>query len=233
VEVEGDLLRKTTAEAIASAAKGAPGTLSAAWKLWAEQYLSDPKVAWEDELMSLVQSAVTMSRGAFDYSYNRPSRRGSPFGVIQPVLVRPDIDAAVVVDTSGSMCHRRGLPRALAEIEGILRAIGQRRVPIFCCDAAVCGDVQRVSDALDIELLGGGGTNMGVGIAAAEAAGHAVIIVATDGETPWPDAPPAGELVVVLVNASQHWVKSVPAYASRVIVVDDDPEEAPAEADDA
>ena len=46
--------------------------------------------------------------------------------------------------------------------------------------------------ARDVELLGGGGTDMGAGLAkAAELRPRPdLIIVLTDGYTPWPSAPP-------------------------------------------
>lgn len=50
-----------------------------------------------------------------------------------------------------------------------------------------------------IHIPGGGGTDMGAGIAAAATLRPrpAVIVVLTDGYTPWPDEPPRGSKVVV------------------------------------
>ncbi|MGW4501482.1 hypothetical protein ACWENR_23070 [Micromonospora sp. NPDC004336] len=44
----------------------------------------------------------------------------------------------------------------------------------------------------DIELVGGGGTDMRVGLAASAALRpkDGIVIVATDGDTPWGDIPP-------------------------------------------
>jgi hypothetical protein len=58
---------------------------------------------------------------------------------------------------------------------------------------------RRVSSARQVELVGGGGTDMGAGI---EAAGRlrprpSITVVLTDGFTPWPDRPPRGMRVVV------------------------------------
>jgi predicted metal-dependent peptidase len=128
-------------------------------------------------------------------------------------------DAAVVLDTSGSMSSDL-LARALVEIKGILRAVGQRKVPVLCCDAAVHGGVQRVSSAFNVEITGGGGTDMGVGIEAAQKLRASVIIVLTDGYTPWPAEPPKGaQLVIGILNPTTPWEKSypTPSYAKRVL----------------
>jgi VWA-like domain (DUF2201) len=91
------------------------------------------------------------------------------------------------------------LAAALAEVEGLLRAVGMaRQLRVLACDTAV-GPVRRVSSARQVELVGGGGTDMGAGI---EAAGllrprPSITVVLTDGFTPWPDEPPRGVRVVV------------------------------------
>ena len=88
---------------------------------------------------------------------------------------------------------------ALAEVEGLLRALGlARQVRVLACDTAVAA-TQRVSSARQVQLVGGGGTDMGAGIAAAAALRPrpAITVVLTDGYTPWPSSPPKGMRVVV------------------------------------
>jgi hypothetical protein len=55
-----------------------------------------------------------------------------------------------------------------------------------------------VTSARQVQLTGGGGTDMGAGIAAACALRPrpAVTVVLTDGYTPWPSQPPKGTRVV-------------------------------------
>jgi len=67
---------------------------------------------------------------------------------------------------------------------------------------AVDTDVQaarRVSRAAQLQLAAGGATDMGAGIAAAAALRPRpqIVIVLTDGYTPWPDRPPSGIRIVV------------------------------------
>ena len=59
----------------------------------------------------------------------------------------------------------------------------------------------RVSSARQVELVGGGGTDMGAGIAAADALRPrpAITVALTDGYTPWPDRAPKGMRVVLVL----------------------------------
>jgi predicted metal-dependent peptidase len=165
---------------------------------WAEQVL-EPAVDWRKALAAELRRAVADAAGAVDYSYRRPSRRASVAGdVVLPALRRPVPEVAVVCDTSGSMTDEL-LAAVLAEVEGLLRAVGlARQVRVLACDTAV-GPARRVSSARQVELVGGGGTDMGAGIAAAAALRPrpAIVVVLTDGYTPWPDSAPRGIRVVV------------------------------------
>ncbi len=165
---------------------------------WAEQTLQ-PAVDWRQVLAAELRRAVADTAGAVDYSYRRPSRRASVAGpVVLPALRRPVPEVAVVCDTSGSMTEEL-LAAALAEVEGLLRSLGMaRQVRVLACDTAV-GAARRVTSARQVELVGGGGTDMGAGIGAAAALRPrpAVTVVLTDGFTPWPDRPPRGIRVLV------------------------------------
>jgi predicted metal-dependent peptidase len=92
----------------------------------------------------------------------------------------------------------------MAEVAGVLRGIGVRRnrIAVLSCDAAV-GVVQQVTRAEELELLGGGGTDMRVGIetALAQPQRPDVIVVLTDGVTPWPEAPVAARVIAGLIGA--------------------------------
>ncbi|MFY9934362.1 MAG: VWA-like domain-containing protein, partial [Streptosporangiaceae bacterium] len=159
--------------------------------------------------------------GAVDYSYRRPSRRASVAGpVVLPALRRPVPEVAVVCDCSGSMTSEL-LAMVLAEVEGLLRSLGlARQVRVLACDTSV-GPAQRVTSARQVQLVGGGGTNMGAGIAAAAALRPRplVTVVLTDGYTPWPPEPPKGMRVVVGLLGAQ--APAAPAWARAVRVEPD------------
>ena len=68
----------------------------------------------------------------------------------------------MICDTSGSMTADL-LAMVLAEVEGLLRTLGlARQVRVLACDTAV-GPAQRVNSARQVQLVGGGGTDMGAG----------------------------------------------------------------------
>ena len=191
------------------------GTVPGGLLRWAEEVLS-PKVNWRAVLAAELRRAIAEVSGAVDYSYRRPSRRSAVAGpVVLPALRRPVPEVAVVCDTSGSMTEDL-LAMVLAEVEGLLRALGlARQVRVLACDTAVA-PAQRVSSARQVQLIGGGGTDMGAGIGAAAALRPrpAVTVVLTDGYTPWPEQAPKGMRVVVGLIGDQapeapSWTRSV------------------------
>ena len=84
-------------------------------------------------------------------------------------------------------------------------------------DSAKAFEAQRVMQARDVQLLGGGGTDMGAGLAkAAELRPRPdLVVVLTDGHTPWPPAPPRGIKVIVgLMDPTG----SVPNWARAIAI---------------
>jgi predicted metal-dependent peptidase len=194
------LLRCQVASEVLKACRGLmPGTVPIGLRRWAEDVLG-ARVDWRKVLAAEIRRGMAATAGMVDYSYRRPARRATIVDdVILPGFVRPVPELAVVVDTSGSMTDTL-LGQALAEVEGLVRVAGtgKRRLAVIPCDAAA-HRVQRVAAARNIELLGGGGTNMGEGLLAASALRPRpnVVLVLTDGFTPWPLEPPLAMRVVV------------------------------------
>ncbi|MBV9172784.1 MAG: hypothetical protein JOZ81_22165, partial [Chloroflexi bacterium] len=96
--------------------------------------------------------------------------------------------------------------------------IGPQGLLVLACDAQV-GATTRVRRATDVRLVGGGGTDMRVGIAAAEASHPRpdVVVVLTDGYTPWPYRPTRARLVAAIIGG-QSAARAVPEWASSVVV---------------
>jgi predicted metal-dependent peptidase len=215
--LEGDLIRQQVAQEIRTAARSV-GSVPGGLERWAKTFL-EPQIDWRRQLAAHVRSGIDSVSGAVDYSYRRPSRRlGSPIGrkVVLPALVQPLPRVAVVVDTSGSMDEEL-LQSALAEIRGLLRSsgVGVNRLTVLACDTAV-HSTQQVFAVDQVRLLGGGGTNMGLGIATAERLRPKpeVIVVITDGFTPWPSVRPSVEVIVAVLGQGPE----PPAWARMVRV---------------
>jgi predicted metal-dependent peptidase len=192
------------------------GNTPAGWQRWADDVL-EPTVSWQRLLASAVRRGVADVAGRVDFSYRKPSRRSSVVpDVVLPSLRQPLPKVAMVLDTSGSM-NDQMLSQSLAEVEGVLRGlgVGRRHLRIVCCDAKAF-EAQKVLQARDVELLGGGGTDMGAGLekAAALRPRPDLIIVLTDGYTPWPSAPPSGIRVIVglmdPMGMVPDWARAIP-----------------------
>jgi predicted metal-dependent peptidase len=220
---QAELMRSRTAADIQQAHQREPGTVPAGLLRWAESILPS-RVDWRRVLAAEVRHAIAAVSGSVDYSYRRPSRRGaSARPALLPTLFRPVPQVAVVCDTSGSM-HDELLARALAEVEGLLAGAGLRagQLRVLAVDTEVHA-VSRVTRARDVVLAGGGGTDMGRGIDAAMKLRPkpSIVIVLTDGYTPWPMTGPRGARVVVALLAE---VSTPPMTApdwARLVVIDD------------
>ena len=187
----------------------------AGWRRWADQVL-EPVVDWRRQLAAGIRRGVAESAGRADFTYRRPSRRAASLpGLILPSLRQPQPAVAVVIDTSGSMSDGM-IGHALAEVTGVLRAIsvGRRLLKVICCDAKAYA-AQNLTRIADLQLSGGGGTDLRAAFAAATALRPPpeLIVVITDGHTPWPDRPPPRTRVVValLDSAGQapEWADTV------------------------
>ncbi len=99
--------------------------------------------------------------GRYDRTYRRPHRRQACYGeFIMPSFHQPRPRPGFLIDTSSSMEDSQ-LARAVAELGGLTRQLGYGAdVVVACCDAAV-HDVRKVFSATQVELYGGGGTDMG------------------------------------------------------------------------
>lgn len=219
-EAEAKVLRRQVAEAIRTESSRGRGKVPGHWRRWADCVLTAPRQDWRRELAAALRGALADTVGASDYSWRRPTRRAASCpDVVLPALRQPVPEVAVVVDTSGSVGEDK-LSSAFAELQGILRATGQRGVSVLTVDSAVHA-VRRVCDARQVTAIGGGGTDMRVGVAAAaqlRPRPH-VVVVLTDGETPWPSEPPHGVRVVVGLLGPRSARYPVPDWA-RVVEVE-------------
>lgn len=194
---------------------------------WA-QGLLNPRVDWREALASRLRRDLASIAGRRDYVFTRPSRRqeamrlaGSP--AILPAMRQPAPPrVACVIDTSGSISQQE-LRTFLSEVVGITRASGvSGGVTMIACDAQAYPPirVKTASDVESIQLQGGGGTDMSVGLAAAEALRPSphIAVVFTDGFTPWPERPPKGIDSVIVALTDTGMQEAVPSWAHAIVI---------------
>lgn len=192
---------------------------------WAQNLLQ-PQVNWRVALASAVRASLANTIGRRDYVFTRPSRRQGAmvqdaFEIVLPAMRKPTPPPiAVIIDTSGSISSD-DLNSFMAEIEGIARANGVAEgITLIPCDAQV-GEIRKLrnqTDVRQIELKGGGGTDLRVGIDAAIKLRPMprIIVVITDGYTPWPEwITSKVESLIICCNVEQN-MSSLPAFAKGI-----------------
>jgi predicted metal-dependent peptidase len=220
--IKAELVRRDVAQRI-EATSIYDTDVPLAWRRWARATLA-PKVDYMATLRHTVRRALRYSTlGRYDRTYRRPHRRQACYGeFIMASFHQPRPRAGFLIDTSGSMGDSQ-LARAVSELGGLTRQIGYgAEVIVACCDAAV-HDVRKAFTGTPIELYGGGGTDMGVGLRAFIERRNPpidLLVIVSDCLTPWPaDVPPFPVITVrVGEGAPPPWGNR---GANRVITIDD------------
>lgn len=169
-----------------------------------------------DVLRSTVAKCAANHRGAPDYTYQRPNRRQFAIpGVPRMKGVRKYAPKAVVIiDTSGSMTTQCKV-KCLQVVAQGLQSMGE--FPVICGDTRVTSDCKVTHLKDQFEMPGGGGTDMRVLIDhAVKTYKPDVIVIGTDGGTPWPDQPTKAQLIIALTQETE-----TPKWATRVRIPDD------------
>jgi predicted metal-dependent peptidase len=217
-EAERVLVRIRVAEAVRERAKQrqTPNKTNG-WTRWAEA-IEGPGLDWRSELRRWFRASTAATRGRNDYSYSRPSRR-TVSGVVLPGLIAHPPLVAIIVDTSGSMSDQM-VGRAWNEVLAAIRSVGVRRhqVRVYSTDT-VATRVAVASMGKRVPLIGGGGTDLREGITAAirDRPKPGLIVVFTDGETPWPDQRPSCPVTIVLLRQGGVDI-TTPSWARTVTI---------------
>jgi predicted metal-dependent peptidase len=141
--------------------------------------------------------------GRYDRTYRRPHRRQAAYGeFIMSSFYQPRPRPGFLIDTSSSM-EETQLARAVAELGGLTRQLGYgTEVVVACCDVVV-HDVRKVFSASQVELYGGGGTDIGAGLRwfiDRKSGPIDVLIIVTDCQTPWPQEVPPFPVITIRVG---------------------------------
>jgi predicted metal-dependent peptidase len=212
-QAEAGRIRRDVASKIAEASKER-GNIPAGWLRWADVQMGEHRVPWQKIFRHAVKRYLATKAGIGDYTYRRTSRRQTCVtDIILPGQHRPLPQIALLIDTSGSMDDET-LAAIISETKNVLQATDASRIYVVACDAAV-HFADYVSNARGIKLGGGGGTDMRVGIEHVQRLKPSpdVLIVATDGYTPWPETSPHQFKTVVVVTTEN---VETPDWARRV-----------------
>jgi predicted metal-dependent peptidase len=199
--VKAQLVRRDVARRILDRS-GAAGDVPAGWRRWATGALQ-PRVDYMATIRHVVRKALRESTlGRYDRTYRRPHRRQACYGeFIMPSFYQPRPRPGFLIDTSSSM-RGTALARAVAELGGLTRQLGYGSdVVVACCDTVV-HDVRTVFSAAQVELYGGGGTDIGAGLRwfSEHSRGIDLLVVVTDCETPWPPEAPPFPVITIRVG---------------------------------
>ena len=185
------------------------GTVPGDWARWADEIIGC-KVRWETELRVSLRQLIANRSGLVDFTMSKMSRRQSCFPkIILPALRRPSPKVAIIGDTSGSM-DNKALGRAQAEVKGILKSTGAINDTLFLSVDAEVHNAKKIVKSSQIKFYGGGGTDMRVGFEylKEKKIRPNVVVVFTDGYTPWPKDIYPWKTIVVLIgdNASMQGI---------------------------
>ena len=231
-EAEKKIVQIATAAAVREHAAKHPGSTPAGLVERAETILAPSKLPWRQILASSLRRAAAMRVGVHDTTYLRPNRRRGRVEVapgrraVYPGSYAPEPQIVVARDTSGSMGSDE-LQMVTVEVEAIAAQIGVRGEALRVLDVDVeVGAVKGYRGVSSLEeVTGRGGTDMGAGIAYAATMRPrpTVVVVITDGCTPWPDVKPRIPVVVCIVGRGDlsQLVEAAPDWAS-VVAVDPD-----------
>jgi predicted metal-dependent peptidase len=199
--VKAQLVRREVAQRILDRT-GDAGDAPLGWKRWAHTVLT-PKVDYMATIRHVVRRALRDSTlGRYDRTYRRPHRRQAWYGeFLMPSFHQPRPRPGFLIDTSSSMQDPQ-LARAVAELAGLTRQLGYgTEVTVACCDVVV-HDVKKVFSSTQLELIGGGGTDVGAGIQWFIDKGPAIdlLVVVSDCQTPWPPERPPFPVITIRVG---------------------------------
>ncbi|MFT4148463.1 MAG: VWA-like domain-containing protein [Micrococcaceae bacterium] len=189
-ETEKSIARKNTEANLKEALASGVGTGSQ--REFLENVLDNinrfAKTDWRQVLRNIVSGGVVNNkRGTSHYSFNRTNRRYSIGNIVMPSMVSKDYNVMVGVDTSGSMGNP-DFERTLLEVEDLLRNVLRKPkdgVKIFSVDTEI-HNIKPVKSVKDLDLQGGGGTDMSVAVDYANSLKKKkpdLLVICTDGFT--------------------------------------------------
>jgi len=200
--IKADLVRRQVSRLIDDKSPY-DGDVPDSLRRWARATLA-PKVDYMATIRHVVLRGLRHSTlGRSDRTYARPHRRQACYGeFIMPSFYQPRPTPGFLIDSSGSM-EDTLLARAVTELASLTRQLGYGAdVVVACCDAAV-HSVKRAFTGTQVELCGGGGTDLRVGLRAfveRKPTPIDLLVIVSDCRTPWPKEAPPFPVITIRVG---------------------------------
>lgn len=159
-----------------------------------------PAVSAKDMLkFAIRRSSESRHHGYDDSTYMKPGRRPGFNGFLRPSYYSPGMNICVIIDTSGSMTDEER-QIGVGVVESALKELDCDMVRVICGDTQIISN-DMVRNASQVKPIGNGGTDMrDIYYDAIRLKPKPdVVILVTDGDTPWPSRQP-----VPLVAALTH-----------------------------
>lgn len=184
-----------------------------------EKIVEPPKVPWQKKLRCALRSSFDWVMGIAEPTYSKVNRRTDGMFII-PGTHAPDVKFVVCLDSSGSM-GKKDYQHIWNELTGVIKAKGcGDKIPVIVGDT-VAQPVQYVRSINDVQINGGGGTDMPALISSAlKIKGIKLVIVMTDGETPWPENSPHGVRVIACLTRRKTGMPKPPDWIDTEYCVD-------------
>jgi predicted metal-dependent peptidase len=209
-EYDQQIVIQKVAQSLKNRGEGAGG-----WQEFVDEIL-EPKLDPRRLIMRAVSKHVEniLAGGNGRYSYRRPSRRPSHGGLIRPRSFQPIPRITLIVDTSGSMSSSE-LGVAVGLVSKVLDGLRLRDgLQVVCGDTQV-QSAEKIFDPSKIKLAGRGGTDMRTLVTAAveEKPEPDLILLVTDGWTPWPEQTKMPVVACITPGGKTH---GIPAHIETV-----------------
>lgn len=199
----------SASQEVLDAASNNRGSVPASIVRAARANLGEAKVSWVDVFSTTVANhASEISSGRASYSYRKVNRRAENDDIL-PGLIDYKVKIGVVLDTSGSMSESL-IKQCINELASI-----QEQPNVVMKYAPADAKVYEIHDfSADVDITGGGGTDMGLAIdgfitAASEMNFHPdLMVVLTDGYTGW-DRESEIPVTAAIINNDEKTAQSI------------------------
>jgi len=188
--------RREVLRQVADAAKTV-GNLPGELQIVVDRALEPAKVDWRQ----ILRDKLTRARSkpsVLRKDFHRAKRAFIDENIILPTdRLHSPSRSCVIIDTSGSMSERE-LAAVLSEVRAILEV--RKRVSVVCADTCLKGEPKEVGSVDEIELIGGGGTDMVAAIKEVLQWGQFdEVVVLTDGWCDWAGVEDVDVRLIVVV----------------------------------